>query len=47
MAAAQEQEMVARIQEMNANLVAAQAKVPLALAASLRSGRLISGRTSG
>jgi len=39
-AVAQEQEMKARVQEMQAKVVEAQAQVPLALAESLRSGKM-------
>jgi len=40
MAVAVEQEMVARAQEMRANLIQAEAQVPMAIAEAFRSGRL-------
>jgi uncharacterized protein YqfA (UPF0365 family) len=40
MAVAEEQEMSARVQEMRANLVKAEAEVPLALAEALREGHM-------
>ena len=40
MAVAEEQEMKARVQEMKANLVKAEAEVPLALAEALRQGHM-------
>lgn len=40
MAVAQEQENIARVQEMRAKVVAAEAEVPKAMAEALRSGKL-------
>ncbi|MDR2360123.1 MAG: flotillin-like protein FloA [Oscillospiraceae bacterium] len=40
MAVATEQEMIARVQEMQAKVVEAEAEVPLAMAAALREGKL-------
>ena len=40
MAVASEQEMVAKVQEMRANLVEAEAQVPMAMADAFRSGNL-------
>ena len=44
MAVAQEQEMTARVQEMRAQVVQAEAEVPLALADAFRAGRLVAKR---
>jgi uncharacterized protein YqfA (UPF0365 family) len=44
MAVAQEQEMTARTQEMRAQVVQAEAQVPLALADAFRAGRLLAKR---
>jgi len=44
MAVAQEQEMTARTQEMRAQVVKAEAQVPLALAEAFRAGRLVAER---
>ena len=43
MAAASEQEMIARVQEARANVIEAQAKIPVALAGAFRTG-LLTGR---
>ena len=40
MAVASEQEMVAKVQEMRANLVEAEAQVPMAMADAFRNGNL-------
>ena len=40
MAVAREQEMIASVQEMRANVVAAEAEVPKAMAEALRNGKL-------
>jgi len=40
MAVAREQEMIAAVQEMRANVVAAEAEVPKAMAEALRNGKL-------
>jgi uncharacterized protein YqfA (UPF0365 family) len=47
MAVAEEQEMTARTQEMRAQVVKAEAEVPLALAEAFRAGRLVAERPSG
>ncbi len=47
MAVAEEQEMTARTQEMRAQVVQAEAEVPLALAEAFRAGRLVAERPSG
>lgn len=44
MAVASEQEMIARVQEMKANVIIEQAKIPMALAGAFRSGTLIGKR---
>ncbi len=44
MAVAEEQEMTARIEEMRAQVVQAEAEVPLALADAFRAGRLVATR---
>ena len=44
MAVAEEQEMTARTQEMRAQVVQAEAEVPLALADAFRAGRLVAAR---
>jgi uncharacterized protein YqfA (UPF0365 family) len=47
MAVAEEQEMTARTQEMRAQVVKAEAEVPLALAEAFRAGRLVAERPAG